>query len=144
MTKQDLLLLSMAAARNCQLTPVQLQKLVFLIQENVGDQLGGKAFEFVPYDYGPFDASIYNEVERLARAGLLRSYATPKGWKTHELTDAGAEKGNELLHAADFAAADYARKAAEFVTRQSFAGLVAAIYKAYPSMRANSVFRETK
>jgi hypothetical protein len=46
---------------------VQVQKLFFLLDENIAADLGGRQFSFEPYDYGPFDRAVYSELELLAR-----------------------------------------------------------------------------
>jgi hypothetical protein len=52
--------------------------------------------------------------------------------------NAGLELAKELPQEAT----DYIKSAGEFVRRLSFNKLVSSIYKEYPEMRANSIFRE--
>jgi uncharacterized protein YwgA len=142
MDKQSLLLAALSAGGTYQYTPVQVQKLIFLIERNVASDLGGQAFEFKAYDYGPFDSSIYEVLREIEDQGLAISSATTRGWKKYQLTEPGAAKGSRLLSQLPKRAADYVRSVSEFVRRLSFAELVSSIYKAYPEMKANSVFRE--
>lgn len=142
MDKQSLLLAAMSAGGTYQHTPVQVQKLIFLIERNVANDLGGPAFEFKAYDYGPFDSSIYEVLRGIEAQGLAVGSATTRGWKKYQLTEAGVAEGTRLLNQLPKRAADYVRSVSEFVRRLSFAELVSAVYKAYPEMKANSVFRE--
>ena len=60
MNGKQVLLAVLASAEGRLLTPAQLQKSVFLISENVPDIVTrGQKFNFVPYDYGPFDKYVY-------------------------------------------------------------------------------------
>ena len=88
--RQRIMLGALATARGGKFAPVQIQKLFFLIDENLADRIGGPYFAFEPYDYGPFDKSVYRELEALAIAGLVaidqsgdtagrRRYSHPRG-----------------------------------------------------------------
>lgn len=142
MEKKNLLLAALSAGGTNPHTPVQVQKLIFLIERNVANELGGSVFEFNPYDYGPFDSSIYEVLQELEVQGLVVSMVTTRGWKKYQLTENGMTEGSRLLEEFPKRAADYVRSVSEFVRRLSFAELVSSVYKAYPEMKANSVFRE--
>jgi hypothetical protein len=55
--------------------------------------------------------------------------------------DAGQESGLALLNDLPPNTKNYIIQLSEFVRSLSFSALVSAIYKAYPAMRANSVFQ---
>lgn len=104
--------------------------------------IDGPSFNFVPYDYGPFDADVYNEAAALRLAG--EAIIAPSGignWNTYAASDAGVVRGRSLLEQLDKPAADYLREISNWVRSQSFSSLVKSIYDAYPEMRANSIFR---
>ncbi|MDO9371288.1 MAG: hypothetical protein Q7U07_01670 [Gammaproteobacteria bacterium] len=140
MTKLGLLLIALAAGEKSEYTPVQIQKLIFLVEQNVGNLIGGPFFEFRPYNYGPFDSSIYELLRQLEADGLVSASVTNRGWKMHSLTDAGLMQAVALSAGIDKFVMDYIKEASKFVRTLSFADLVSAIYKAYPEMKANSVF----
>jgi uncharacterized protein len=142
MTKRNLLLAALAAGGGEKHTPVQVQKLIFLVEKNVGEELGGASFSFVPYDYGPFDASIYDVLRALEAEGLAKGEPTPRGWKTYALTPEGQEQGRRLLEGLPGRARKYIDEVSNFVRRLSFADLVSSVYKAYPEMKVHSVFRD--
>jgi uncharacterized protein len=141
MKKNDLLLIALGAGNKHLHTPVQIQKLLFLIDKNVNHLIGGPVFNFVPYDYGPFDSSLYDELSKLENEGLVCSSTSVHGWKLHGLTEEGIIKSNELANSLSPESLSYIKNLSEFVRRLSFSELVSAIYKAYPEMKTNSVFR---
>jgi uncharacterized protein len=141
MDKTKILLAAMAPAGDQELTPVQVQKLLFLIEKNIGAEIGGTGFTFVPYDYGPFDSSIYDVLRTMEASGLASSTVTTKGWKKYSLTANGISAGEESLSQLPERVSDYIIKVSEFVRQASFSTLVSSIYNAYPEMKVNSVFR---
>jgi uncharacterized protein len=142
MTKFELLLVALASGGKHEHTPVQVQKLMFLIEKNVGKQIGGGShFEFTPYDYGPFDPSIYELLRQMEAEQLAVSSMTNRGWKKYSLTDAGLERAASSSSQLNLTVSSYINKVSEFVRTLSFSDLVSAVYKAYPEMRVNSVFK---
>jgi hypothetical protein len=124
-----------------ELTPVQVQKLFFLLDREISALTKGPHFQFSPYDYGPFDPSVYREIENLEAHSL--ALTAPSGsHRTYSLTSAGMNAGLELAKELPQEATDYIKSAGEFVRRLSFNKLVSSIYKEFPEMRANSIFRE--
>lgn len=141
MNKKDLLLVALSAGDKYLHTPVQIQKLLFLIEKNVSTKMGGPFFQFVPYDYGPFDVSVYETLNELEHDGDVVSSLSPRGWKYHSLTEQGIKRGAVIRQALPADVGDYIDSASKFVRNLSFAELVSAIYKAYPEMKEKSVFR---
>jgi hypothetical protein len=140
MDRSRIVLAALAPADGAKLSPVQVQKLLFLIDKRVPRLVAGPHFNFQPYNYGPFDKRVYAELERLARRGLVD--VTHGRWPSYSLTPAGQAEGEATLAVLPPAAADFIRRATEFVRSLSFTDLVASIYRAYPEMRANSVFQD--
>src|SRR5438105_15267186 len=95
--KRELLLAALAAGAGDEHTPVQIQKLIFLVEKNLATDLGGAAFAFVPYDYGPFDSSVYEVLRQLESEGLASSAVAPRGWKKYKLTAHGQVVGERIL-----------------------------------------------
>lgn len=46
-------------------TPVQVQKTMFLMRQEAPALVGSGFYEFEAYNYGPFNAQIYNDLESL-------------------------------------------------------------------------------
>lgn len=139
MRRQDLVLAALAPAGGELHTPVQVQKLLFLIDDQIPDSVGGPHFAFRPYHYGPFDRAVYEELSHLQRAGLVEAVSRST-WQAYRLSAAGQAAGDKALATLDDRGRGYVQKVSDFVRSLSFAGLVAAVYKAYPAMRVNSVF----
>lgn len=141
MDRKQIILASLAPA-NCALhTPVQVQKLLFLIDKNISQELGGPHFDFQPYNYGPFDKTIYNTLQELELDGLVEIVPVHT-WRECKLSNEGQRIGQQWLNKLQPDIKEFIIKASEFVRKLSFAQLVSAIYKAYPDMRVNSVFQE--
>lgn len=141
--RQKLILAVMSAANQGSFLPVQIQKLFFLIDKRLTDQVGGECFAFMPYDYGPFDQQVYQELDRLQSCALV-SITDGSPWEVREytLTDAGQTAGARLLNEFEQDAQASIAELTKFVRSLSFRQLVSAIYREYPEMKANSVFNE--
>lgn len=140
MQRSQLVLAALSVANGALHTPVQVQKLFFLIDREISELVDGPHFNFQAYNYGPFDQEVYRELENLQLFELAET--VPQGsWSGYRLTIQGQEQGELYFKDVEQDAADYIRRASEFVRNHSFTELVSAIYKAYPEMRQNSVFQ---
>jgi uncharacterized protein len=137
---KELVLATLASSPEGEYSPVQVQKLFFLIDRNVAHLLGGPLFDFQPYNYGPFDPAVYKVLEALASEGAIQ-LIPDRTWKNYALTALGRQRGEAVLRNQPEKVRDYFSRVSEFVRKLTFTQLVSAIYKAYPEMRANSVFQ---
>lgn len=140
--RQKMSLAALSAAENAAFGPAQVQKLFFLLDENIAQDMGGRIYNFEPYDYGPFDVSVYHELDSLRDLGLVdqvQMHPGPAG-RRYVLTRAGYEEGARELAALPDNARAYMSEVNAWVRRLSFSELVGAIYKAYPHMKARSIF----
>jgi uncharacterized protein len=140
MDRRSIVLAGLAPGGGAAHTPVQVQKLFFLIDKNIAELVEGPHYNFRPYNYGPFDETVYRDLEQLATEGLVELIPEYK-WTSYRLTDDGQKQGQQILGAMRSDAIDYIKRASEFVRTLSFTQLVSSIYNAYPDMRANSVFQ---
>ena len=129
-----------AGQTSSDLTPVQAQKLFFLLDREGQHLSGGQWFHSQPYDYGPFDIEIYDELEALSREGYVEVDRNQR-YRTYRLTPRGFQTGLERLRALTGSAAQWFGDVKDWVKSLRFNDLVAAIYRQYPDMRENSVFR---
>jgi uncharacterized protein len=139
--RQELVLAALAPGRGAVHSPVQVQKLLFLIDREIPHHVGGPYFDFKPYNYGPFDKAVYDDLESLSQRGLVE-ISIQAGYHGFRLTSVGQSQGDHFLNGLPTVAKDYVISVSEFVRRLSFASLVSAIYRAYPEMKENSVFDE--
>lgn len=138
--RADWLLLALSAAGDGHLTPVQLQKAMFLMEREAGERMGSGFYSFRPYNYGPFDAAIYDDVATLEREGLLltdRSHSVPR----HTLTPSGTARAGHLVASVDPDVRTFLDTVVKWIKPLPFDVLLRAIYQKYPTFAVNSVFR---
>jgi hypothetical protein len=142
--RQRFVLAALATDASAKFAPVQVQKLFFLLDENLADVLGEPQFEFRAYDYGPFDKAVYRELEALNGMGLVDivEIGPTNGRRRYSLTPRGQEFGESALAGFPEPVREYIRDLSNWLRRLSFAQLVGSIYKAYPHMRENSIFQD--
>ncbi len=142
--RQKMVLAGLSAVPDSSFEPVQVQKLLFLMDEKIADEMHGKQFAFEPYDYGPFDKAVYAELEALQERGLVQITAqgssTSITGRSYSLTYAGQGQGERAIANLPTYVQNYLKQLSEWVRSLSFAELVGAIYRAYPNMRENSIF----
>lgn len=142
MDRQNFVMAALAAAgADASFTPVQVQKLFFLIDREAAHLVGGPHFSFKPYDYGPFDREVYTQIEILC--GLeFAVVSSEHRVRKYELSAVGYAQGLEILQGLPANTREYLSAIAVWVRSLSFQQLVSAIYKRHPDMRVNSVFQE--
>jgi hypothetical protein len=144
MQRSDVVLAALSAANGGSYSPVQIQKLLFLIDQSIPAFIGGPQFSFVPYDYGPFDHQVYREIESLVDRGLVEIVQAPaQRVRTYRPTEEGLRLGQLQLNTFPGNVAEYITQLATWVRSLSFVELVSAIYQQYPGTRVNSVFKAT-
>jgi uncharacterized protein (DUF488 family) len=69
--REKILLETLNCAPNKKATKIQLLKWLFLLreEERIGDL--GVFYDFLPYKFGPFSFTVYNDLDRLQQLGLL-------------------------------------------------------------------------
>jgi hypothetical protein len=143
MNRRDLVLAVLAASQGRSLTPVQMQKAAFLVTTNIPQVVTeGPLFNFVPYDYGPFDKDVYAEAHALAACGEAVVAPSAQGrWNTYAASAQGLQRGQQILAGLAPPQRKYVEDVALWVLSQSFGSLVKSIYSAYPAMKQNSIFQ---
>ena len=143
LTRQDWLLLALSRSPGGVMSPVQIQKALFLFGQEAGGSIGTKFYTFEPYDYGPFDAAIYVDLRRLMNKGLVRREWNPgRSWKNYTITRTGRKAVLALEQHAEARLIEFLGRIVEWVRRRSFSDLLRSVYAAYPEFTVNSVFRE--
>ena len=132
MRRDEVVLAALAPGAAYAYTPVQVQKLLFLIDRQIPRSVEGPHFQFEPYHYGPFDRAVYDQLNELAERGLVL-IDTSRSPRTFALTPEGIARGTAVLNAQSHVAVDFINRVSAFVRTQSFSSLVSAIYKAFPT-----------
>ena len=144
LTRQDWLLLALSKSPGGTMSPVQIQKALFLFGQETGGSLGTKFYSFEPYDYGPFDAAIYADLRRMTGQGHVRGEWSPgRSWKTYAITESGRKAALVLHNDANARHAEFLGRTVAWVRKRSFSELLRSVYAAYPDFAVNSVFRGT-
>jgi uncharacterized protein YwgA len=134
-----LLVIDAASPRG--LSPVQLQKSLFLISKNLPAEVGDAFYTFVPYNYGPFDPAVYEDASELVNEGfVVIERVGDQPWGYYVITPEGQELAHEYAKAISSQALDYIHRVVAWVQQLTFTQLLLAIYQAYPEYRVNSVF----
>src|SRR5437867_2462708 len=94
MPRRDWVMLAIADAGGQPITPVQLQKSLFLLGQELSDEVGNDYFRFRPYHFGPFSAAVYNDADRLEAEGLIRIDRLEPGrpWAEFSATPTGLQR----------------------------------------------------
>ena len=138
----DIILAALAVSKGAVHSPVQIQKLIFLLDRKLANELSGPHFNFIAHHYGPFDRRIYDLLEELAKQGMVEILRNPAlRWRNYRSTPEGQEAGGRILNQLDPHVRGYIMELSSFVRKLSFAELVSSIYAAYPDMKVNSVFQ---
>lgn len=139
--RQQFVLAALASAdRYDPFSPVDVQKLFFLLDREAAALHGGEKFSFEPYDYGPFDKEVYDEVDALSAMGLVEIDNTGR-YRKYRLTPDGMTEGKNFLSSHVETLRDYMSRVANWVLDNDFNTVVSSIYKAHPDMKAKSIFR---
>ena len=96
MNRRDWLLSAIAQAGDKGLSPIQIQKTMFLLRMEAGDCVGQGFYAFKPYNYGPFSSVIYKDVDLLVLSGVLREQHSGS-YKIYVATTAGRNRVREYL-----------------------------------------------
>ena len=130
-----------AGGEQASFSPVQVQKLFFLLDREVPKLVGGPYFDFQPYDFGPFDKNVYDCLDHLELRELAsKTHSGPS--RRYSLTPEGHQQGNALLDTLPGEAVAFISQIGQWVRSLSFSQLVSAIYRQYPAMKANSIFQQ--
>jgi uncharacterized protein len=140
MKRQDWTLLALSFANGRGLSAVQLQKALFLLERGLPDEVGPRFYNFTPYNYGPFDSSVYKDADVLADQSLVNISKPTGRYTVYSITPEGAKSAKELVAKAPARAVQHLKDIVEWIQTLTFAQLVRAIYTRYPEMKENSVF----
>ena len=140
-SRRDIAMFVIASSGEKGLSPVQLQKSLFLVAESGSKDLPADFYKFSPYNYGPFSPEIYDDTDELTREGLVTGIDSGFGWSRYVASPAGLKRSEEFEEKAVAGLSEYIRNVVEWVQSLDFAGLLRAIYAKYPQYRVNSIFQ---
>lgn len=146
MDRKDWCLLALALTDDGRLSPVQIQKTLFLMAEEARSIVGrGRFYKFIPHNWGPFSVEIYSDLDAMIEADLVARDRARSGLQVYAITKKGMDRAAELREGAAKAerrGVDYLAEAVRWVTDLDFPDLLRAIYAKYPKYAVNSLFRD--
>ena len=122
----------------------RFQKLVFMVQQEIPD-LRTRKYEFKSYDYGPFSAELYDDIDRLVLNGYIDRDVdeTRNGNEKHiySLTEKGREYIYQVLEnesAVDDLSVEKLRQLKDEYNEMPILQLIRLVYHRYPEYAENS------
>ncbi len=137
---KELLLLIISEAKLEGLTPLKLQKSVFLTKEAYPRELKD-FYSFIPYNYGPFTPEIYKDADDLITHGLVQRLKSQGHLERYVITKDGLEAAKKISESFPSNVHNYVTKLIKWIQPLTFQELLSSIYKHYPRYKINSVFR---
>ena len=139
--RSDWPLLALEAAEDGALTPVQMQKVLFLLSKQALHLISTDFYDFEAYNYGPFSSQIYRDLAQNAREGKIVYDGAPnRNWSRYVITAQGKDRAYNVMAEVDPEVRDYLRTIVGWAKSLPFSELIGAIYKAYPEYAVNSIF----
>lgn len=122
--------------------PIRIQKTLFKLAREA-DLPRGEAYVFRPYNWGPFSAQIYQDVDHLVLAGVAERVPQPgASWASYRLTASGRSIAAGLREKADPEALRALERISAWVDDRPFGQLLRDLYADYPEMAEQSLFRQ--
>lgn len=121
------------------LDPIRVMKGCFVVSQ-AGRSEWRSLFDFAPYDYGPFDTSVYRARDALLAKRYLQADNTGR-YGSYTLTDSGTERVRQIEQQLDDRAIAWLRSVGHYVCAKSFVGLLDDIYARFPEYATRSVMK---
>jgi len=143
MEKKDVTLLVIESAGEEGLSPIQIQKSLFLIGQSHLPALPSDFYEFYPYNYGPFCEEVYKDADTLVEEGMVFEMpVSGQSWSMYVIAPKGWDRAEAIRSENDIGdLAQYIKEIVEWVSSLTFSELLRAIYAKYPKYSENSVFQ---
>lgn len=128
------------AGQGAQFDLIRLSTLLFLVDQEIPDLVGGPHFNFTEGGYGPCDPALLGELEGLCERQLASLDCTDP-YPLYSLTRRGLAQGQSILKGAGEEVASYLDQTASWVFLADHNSLYASLYEAFPEMAARSKVR---
>lgn len=134
MTKEELVLAVLSTSDGDPWVSSQLLKVFFLLDRKIPEETGGPHWNFQPFDYGPYDVTVFRTLDTLVMKGLVLTQRDGYLIQSYRSSVKGHRQGEEELKKLPERAQDYIQKLSEWIRALSFVQSVAAIRKDFPEM----------
>jgi len=143
MDRKDIVLLVIESASDEGLSPLQLQKSLFIVGQSNLAGLPADFYTFHPYNYGPFCEEVYQDTDTLVKEGMVFSIPVAgQSWAKYAITPRGKDRSKGIRKENNVGLVKYISETVQWVSSLTFSELLRAIYAKYPEYSANSVFHE--
>jgi hypothetical protein len=117
---KDWLLLAIAAAGEAGLSPIQLQRSLFLLSQKRKTHVGPDFYQFESGDAWPFSRALYEDLDAFVAAGdVVKEYRPESTRSVFRLAESGRTLAEELQPRLKPEASSYLEEAVAWVTEQS-------------------------
>ena len=121
---------------------IRVMKGMFLLSQEGPGELQN-LYRFVPYHYGPFDTTVYQDLDQLENAGLIRSDLVAESrQRSYDLTERGRQFIDRRLSEFNRTGIEAVRNIKHRVTSLSFLDLLNYVYERYPDYAVKSVAKK--
>ena len=137
--RKDVSLLFLTTVPRAIFSPIQLQKGIFLISKNL-PELFEINYNFMPYDYGPYDADVYADIKQLEKEELAKIFfISSPSHNSYVATHLGFKytQNYEISNRAK----NYIKEVVEWILPLTMSRIIGAIVRQYPEYSANMIFR---
>ena len=122
--RKDWTLIAIALSRRG-LTPIQLQKSLYLLLQTYPRELGSHFYEFRSISSGHFSEDIYPDAQALAGEGLIAiEISEQEGWQHYSTTAAGNARAKQLSGFLRAPLLHYLRRVVGWASTRTFEQLV--------------------
>lgn len=127
----------------------RLQKMVFLLEKALEQHhrspIDGPQYNFIPYDYGPFSKTLYDDLDYLCDEGLVEDSEEKldngQVKYEYEITDEGRDfVKSQLLSADGEVIVELADDIRQEFNHVLLSNLIDYVYSEYPEYAENSVW----
>ena len=141
MTRAEILLAVLATGgEGASFSIFRLQKLLFLIDQEASDFIGGRHFQFSAGEFGPYDVQLHKELGLLVEnAEILVDDLTSVS--ALALTTKGRRCGIQMLQCLSDEARQVITDLTRWMLSRSVEEILAKIFDRYPEMAENSILR---
>ncbi|TES84286.1 MAG: hypothetical protein E3J92_01650 [Dehalococcoidia bacterium] len=143
MKKKDVTLLVIGSAGEEGLSPIQIQKSLFLIGQSHLPALPSDFYEFYAYNYGPFCEEVYSDADTLVEEGMVfNKPVSGQNWSIYVIAPKGQDRAEAIRSKNDIGdLAQHIKEIVAWVSALTFSELLRAIYAKYPQYSEKSVFQ---
>lgn len=139
MDKKQLTLIIIKFGGEQGLTPLKLQKGLFLISKKFGNLIDSDFYDFKPYNYGPFAKEIYQDTNELERENLVKVSRENK-WDEFSITQKGSIEADKIMaKKLDSQTRENLGKYINWINSLTFNQLTSYIYDNYKEYKVNSI-----